>query len=194
MTRTSLHDHWAGALNLYYCIFIITYLLVIFVPRVQGCTARPIKSDRMAIWALAELILLLPRLSGLLLSTKGLVSDNCFTSCISCDLWDLNTWVANVLLHLNDFPHWLQQWEIPLICFASTWALIYSLLTYLTAISISPSKVVNHRAYSGVKILIICVNSYFVSSPIFTFHWAGKSINFYQRTCFRHLFYILYIC
>ena len=36
-------------MNLYYCTFITTYLLVIFGPRVEGCTARPIKSDRMAI-------------------------------------------------------------------------------------------------------------------------------------------------
>ena len=39
-------------LNLYYCIFIIKYLLVIFGPWVEGCTAWPIKSDRMAICAL----------------------------------------------------------------------------------------------------------------------------------------------
>ena len=36
-------------MNLYYCIFIIIYFLVIFGPGVEGCTARPIKSDRMAI-------------------------------------------------------------------------------------------------------------------------------------------------
>ena len=35
-------------MNVYYCIFIITYLLVIFGPRVERCSARPIKSDCMA--------------------------------------------------------------------------------------------------------------------------------------------------
>ena len=36
-------------LHIYPYIFIITYSLVIFGPRVKGCTALPLKSDCMAI-------------------------------------------------------------------------------------------------------------------------------------------------
>ena len=51
-----------------------TYLLVIFGPRVKGCTVRPIKSDRMAICApssqfVANIFVHTPQLNGLTINT-----------------------------------------------------------------------------------------------------------------------------